>query len=251
MRHILLPCTLTERLLAYIALLAIILEMVLGHSSESRLHVNSEQALAAIEAGGIVAGMRGAFPPDVALQVSETLLGEGIAVFELMMNSQEPLAALQALKTAYGDEACVGMGTVLDVDAAHAALDAGADFVVSPAFQADVVAAVQARGVLMGPGVATPSEAVAAWGMGVDLLKLFPIGALGVDYFRAIFGPLRHMRFMCNGAMDDYKAREFIAAGAVACGMGAWLVGDGAWSRSRLRSRARILVNAVASARGG
>ena len=59
------------------------------------------------------------------------------------------------------------------------------------------------------------------------------------------------MTFMCNGAMDDQNAREFIQAGAVACGMGGWLVGDGTWSKSRLRSRARILVNAVRSAKGG
>ncbi len=212
--------------------------------------MNSDKALSVIQGRGIVAGMRGAFPPDVALQVSDTLMSEGICVFELLMNSQEPIAAMQALKAEYGDEACVGMGTALDVETAHAALDAGADFIVSPAFQPDVVAVAQARDVLVGPGVATPSEAVAAWSMGVKLLKLFPIGALGIDYFRALYGPLRHMTFMCNGAMDAANAREFIAAGAVACGMGAWLVGDGTWSKSRLRSRARILVNAVASARG-
>ena len=137
-----------------------------------------------------------------------------------------------------GDEACVGMGTVLDVDSANAVLDAGADFIVSPAFQPDVVRAVMERGVLMGPGVATSSEAVAAWDMGVKLIKLFPIGALGIDYFKAMFGPLKHMTFMCNGAMNDQNARAFIQAGAVACGMGGWLVGDGAWSASRLRSRA-------------
>ena len=217
---------------------------------ESEGLMNSQTAFQMIRAGGIVAGMRGEFPPEVALKVSETLMIEGICVFELMMNSVEPIAAMRAVKAEYGDEACVGMGTALDVSAARAALDAGADFVVSPAFQADVVAAVMARDILMAPGVATPSEAVAAWDMGVKLLKLFPIGALGIDYFKAMFGPLRHMNFMCNGAMDDQNAREFLRAGAVACGMGGWLVGDGGWSRSRLRSRARILVNAAQAARG-
>jgi len=210
--------------------------------------MDCDYALNTIKSGGIVAGMRGAFPPDVALQVSEVLMNEGITVFEMMMNSEEPIAAMAALKAEYGDEATVGMGTVLDVESASRALDAGADFVVSPAFQPDVVRAVMARGVLMGPGVATPSEAVAAWGMGVPLIKLFPIGALGIDYFTAIFGPLKHMTFMCNGAMNDQNARDMIRAGAVACGMGAWLVGDGTWSKSQLRSRARILVNAVQSA---
>ena len=213
--------------------------------------MDSETALRWIKTDGIVAGMRGAFPPDVALRVSEVLMNEGIRCFELLMNSEAPIAAMRALKAEYGDAACVGMGTVLDVDSAEAVMDAGADFVVSPAFQPDVVTAVMARDVLMGPGVATASEAVAAWDMGAPLLKIFPIGALGIEYFRAIFAPLSHMTFMCNGAMDDQNAREFLLAGAVACGMGGWLVGDGAWSKSRLRSRARILVNAVASARGG
>lgn len=213
--------------------------------------MDSNNALRTISSSGIVAGMRGDFPPDVALRVSEVLMHEGISVFEMMMNSTEPIAAMQAVKAEYGDAACVGMGTVLDVEAAMAVLDAGADFVVSPAYQPEVVTAVMDRGILMGPGVATPSEAVAAWDMGVKLLKLFPIGALGIDYFTAIFGPLKHMTFMCNGAINDQNAREFLQAGAVACGMGGWLVGDGAWSKSKLRSRARIMVNAVRSARGG
>lgn len=213
--------------------------------------MDSKDALKAIEGGGIVAGMRGAFPPAVALQTAETLMNEGISNFEMLMNSEQPIEAMQALKGEFGEDACVGMGTVLDVDSAKRVLDAGADFVVSPAFQPDVVEAVMARGVLMGPGAATPSEAVAAWGMGVPLVKLFPIGALGIEYFQAVFGPLNHIRFMCNGAINDQNAREFMRAGAVACGMGPWLVGDGTWAKSRLRSRARILVNAVESGRGG
>ena len=103
---------------------------------------------------------------------------------------------------------------------------------------------------LVAPGVATPSEAVAAWEMGVKLLKIFPIGALGIDYFKAMFGPLDHMKFMCNGGMDADNAREFIQAGAIAVGMAGWLSGDGTWPESRLRSRARVLVNAVVSGQG-
>jgi len=212
--------------------------------------MDSSTALEYVKESGIVAGMRGAFPPDVALHVASVMMGEGINCFEFLMNSDEPIEAMQAVKAEYGDEACVGMGTVLDVATAEKVMDAGADFVVSPAFQPDVVKAVLARDILVAPGVATPSEAVHAWEMGVKLLKLFPIGALGIDYFKAMFGPFNHMTFMCNGAMTDENARAFIQAGAVACGMGGWLVGDGTWNDSKLRSRARILVNAVDSALG-
>ncbi|QPC81953.1 bifunctional 4-hydroxy-2-oxoglutarate aldolase/2-dehydro-3-deoxy-phosphogluconate aldolase [Phototrophicus methaneseepsis] len=212
--------------------------------------MRAEQAYNLIEDTVIVAGMRGAFPPHVALPLVETLLEIGIRVFEFTYNSEQPIEAMQAVKETFGDSVCAGMGTVLAVEDAVRVMDAGADFIVSPAFQREIVQAVMARDILMAPGVATPSEAVAAWGMGVKLLKLFPIGALGIDYFKAMFGPLNHMRFMCNGAINDSNASEFIQAGAVAVGMAGWLTGDGTWPASRLRSRGQILKNAVAVARG-
>lgn len=198
----------------------------------------------------IIAGMRGAFPPEVAVPLCTTLFDEGIRVFEITMNSEKPIEAMRAVKEALGDGACVGMGTVLDVDTARKVIREGADFVVSPAFQSDVVTYVAGHDCLMIPGVITPSEAVAAWEMGVKMLKLFPIGSLGVDYFKALFGPLDHMKFTCNGSMNADNAREFIQAGAVAAGMSGWLTGDGTWTDSKLRSRARVLINAVATARG-
>lgn len=213
--------------------------------------MSPEAALKQIEATTIVAGMRGNFPPSVAVQIAKTLFEEGISVFELMMNSVEPLEAMRAIKQALGDAVCVGMGTMLDVAQVQPVIDAGADFVVSPAFQPEIVRAVQAQNVLMAPGVITPSEAVQAWALGVPLLKLFPIGALGEEYFRAMFGPLNHMKFMCNGAIDDQNSAALIKAGAVAVGIGGWLVGDGSWTESRLRSRARVLRNAITVARGG
>lgn len=200
--------------------------------------------------GALVAGMRGAFPPETALRVTSVLMEEGVNVFEFMMNSEQPLEAMQAVKREYGDDACVGMGTVLDTDTAQRVLDAGADFIVSPAFQPEVVKVVMTADVLMAPGVATPSEAVAAWDMGVKLLKLFPIGALGVPYFKAMFGPLNHMRFMCNGAINAENTRQFIEAGAVACGIGSWLVGDGTLPEESLRVRAKQIKAAINAARG-
>jgi 2-dehydro-3-deoxyphosphogluconate aldolase/(4S)-4-hydroxy-2-oxoglutarate aldolase len=200
--------------------------------------------------GVVIAGMRGAFHPETALKVCETMVEEEINAFEFTMNSQQPIEAMQAVKARFGDAACVGMGTVLDVETAKKVIDAGADFIVSPAFQPEVVEFVLSQGVFIAPGVITPSEAVAAWNMGVKMLKLFPIGSLGLDYFKALFGPLDHMKFMCNGGMNDGNAGDLIKAGAVAVGMASWLTGDGSWTDSRLRSRARVLVNAVAVARG-
>lgn len=193
----------------------------------------------------VIAGMRGDFPPEVALRVTAVMMEHGITAFEFTLNSTQPLEAMQAVKQEYGDNACVGMGTVLDVDAAKRVLDSGADFVVSPAFQPHVVQVVQDAGILMAPGVVTPSEAVAAWEMGVPILKIFPIGSLGLDYFKAIYGPLNHIKFMCNGGMNAQNAVDFLKAGAVACGMAGWLTGDGHTAEDSLRSRAAQMREAV------
>lgn len=198
---------------------------------------------------GMIAGFRGAFPPDAAVHVTDILMDEGINVFELTMNSERPLEAMQAVKAAYGDDAYVGMGTVLDVNAAQQVMDAGADFVVSPAFDIEVVRYVQHAGVMMIPGVLTPTEAVQAWATGVPLLKVFPIGAAGVPFFKAMFGPLGHMNFMCNGAMHDENAGEFIKAGAIAAGMSGWLTGDGSTPAETIRARAQSLKAAIAAGR--
>lgn len=203
--------------------------------------MDSQTAYEYIVKSRFMAGMRGAFTPDVALKTCQTLAEEGINVFEFTMNSQEPIAAMRAVKQAFGPDACVGMGTVLDIETAKRVLDAGADFIVSPAFQPDIVELVVSADILCGPGVITPTEAVLAWQMGVKLVKIFPIGSLGLDYFKAIRGPLDHIHFMCNGGMNDINARQFLEAGAVACGMANWLTGDGTWPTERIQARARIL----------
>jgi 2-dehydro-3-deoxyphosphogluconate aldolase/(4S)-4-hydroxy-2-oxoglutarate aldolase len=193
----------------------------------------------------VIAVTRGNFPPAVVLPLAEVLLSEGIHTLELTFNSVQPLESLQALKREFGDKLAVGMGTVLREDDARASLDAGADFIVSPAFQPNIVRLVQDAGKPMIPGVMTPSEAVQAWEMGLELLKLFPIGALGIEFYKAFFAPLDHMKFMCNGAMNERNTTEFLRAGAVAVGMGNWLTGDGTWSQDRIRERARLLNAAI------
>lgn len=203
-----------------------------------------------IAADGIVAGMRGNFPPSVALNVVEILMDEGIRIFEFTMNSTQPIEAMQAVKKQFGDKVCAGMGTVLNVEDAKQVLGAGGNFVVSPSFQPEVVEAVMKPDIFIAPGVMTPTECVNAWSMGVKMLKIFPIGVLGIDYFKAVVGPLNHIKFMCNGGMTADNAGEFIRAGAVAAGMAGWLTGDGSWTESKLRSRARLLKNAIGVARG-
>jgi 2-dehydro-3-deoxyphosphogluconate aldolase/(4S)-4-hydroxy-2-oxoglutarate aldolase len=215
------------------------------------MQMNPETAYSMIEKSGVMAGMRGAFVPDVALSVANVLMECDINIFELTMNSDQPLEAMQAIKREFGADACVGMGTVLDLDTAKRALDAGADFVVAPSFNRDVVLHVQASGVLAIPGVMTPTECVDAWALGAKLLKLFPAGSLGLDYFKALRGPLAHMKFLCNGGINDVTTRDFIKAGAVGCGAAAWLTGEGSMALETIRQRGQMLRAVVTEVRTG
>jgi 2-dehydro-3-deoxyphosphogluconate aldolase/(4S)-4-hydroxy-2-oxoglutarate aldolase len=211
--------------------------------------MNPQTAYEMIAEDGLVAGMRGHFPPDVALEVCRVMLEEGIRGFEFTTNSTQAIEAMQAAKREFGDSAVVGMGTVLNTELARRVLDAGADMIIAPSFSRAVVQMTHDAGVLMVPGVITPTECVDAWEMGCKLLKIFPIGSLGLDYFKSIRGPLDHYKFMCNGGMKDTNVSDFLKAGAVACGMANWLTGDGRWPMDKIRERARTLKRVVAEAR--
>jgi 2-dehydro-3-deoxyphosphogluconate aldolase/(4S)-4-hydroxy-2-oxoglutarate aldolase len=211
--------------------------------------MQAEVAFDHIQQCGIMAGMRGNFPPENALPVCEALLAAGIRVFEFTYNSIQPVEAMVAVKAEFGDAVCVGMGTVLSTTVARRVIDEGADFVVSPAFQPDVVQTVLDAGLLVAPGVFTPSEIVAAWNMDVKLVKLYPIGTVGIDHFKQLRGPLDQVNFLCNGGMNHTNVGDFIKAGAIACGLGSWLTGDGTASLDTIRKRARLLRDIVDAAR--
>lgn len=214
--------------------------------------MNAQTAYDRIVQGGLMAGMRGHFPPDLALEYVRVLLDAGqIDVLEFTMNSEQAIEAMQAAKREFGDAVVSGMGTVLDAETAKRVLDAGADFIVAPSFNREVVALAQSADVMIAPGVITPTECVDAWAMGVKLLKIFPIGSLGLDYFKSVRGPLSHMKFMCNGGMTDQNVGDFLKAGAVACGMAAWLTGDGSMPLERVAQRARALRAIVTSVQTG
>lgn len=213
--------------------------------------MEANRAFRMLEESALMAGLRGDFPPNKAVAAAEALMSAKINVFELTMNSVQPIDAMQAIKAKYGADAVVGMGTVLTLDHAKQVIDAGADFVVAPSFSREVTEFVVKSGVLMIPGVITPTEIVDAWNAGARLLKLFPIGTLGVEYFKALQGPLGHIKYICNGGMTDENVPGFIKAGAVACGMANWLTGDGAMSPNMIRQRAETLRRLVNQARGG
>jgi 2-dehydro-3-deoxyphosphogluconate aldolase / (4S)-4-hydroxy-2-oxoglutarate aldolase len=207
-----------------------------------------QQTLDWIQKTRLMAALRGGFSPKQAIAVCEVLLANGMDIFEFTMNSKDPVATLEAVKRHFGNRALVCMGTVLSPAIADEVLDAGADFILSPGTKLDVVRAVHKRDRLICAGVFTATECISAWENEVRLLKLFPVGPVGVNYFRAIRGPLNNMNFLCDGGMHLENVGEFLAAGAFACGLVEALTGTGTEPLEEIDCRAKALKANIAKA---
>ena len=200
-------------------------------------------------AGGVVAiGRRVA--ADAAPDVAAALADGGVRAFELTLNDPEAdaLRSIEAVaRVAPGLGLEVGAGTVLSIEAAQRAIDAGATFLVSPHFDPALVAWAAARVIPAFPGCATPTEVFAAWQAGAAAVKLFPASVLGPAFIRELRGPFPDIPVIPTGGVTVETVPSFIAAGAVAVGMGGWLLGDGV--AGGIRERSVAVVAAVAAAR--
>jgi 2-dehydro-3-deoxyphosphogluconate aldolase/(4S)-4-hydroxy-2-oxoglutarate aldolase len=206
---------------------------------------------AAITAGGVVAIGRHLAAKE-APAVAAALADGGVHAFELTLNEPEAdalrsIEAVARVAAALGLE--IGAGTVLSIEAAQRAIDIGATFLVMPHLDMELVAWAASRGVPAIPGCATPTEAFAAWRAGAAAIKLFPASAAGPGFVRELHGPFPEIPVIPTGGVTLASAQLFIAAGAVAVGMGGWLIGDGA--PIGIRDRAGLVAAAVAAARSG
>lgn len=203
-----------------------------------------------ISVQGVVAIGRRLSPPD-ALSVAAALVDGGVGAFELTLNEPEgdALASIEAVARLAADLALdLGAGTVLTVEAARRAIDAGATFLVMPHLDVELVAWAARRDIPSFPGCATPTEALAGWRAGASAIKLFPASVAGPAFIRELHGPFPEIPLVPTGGVTLETAPTFIAAGAVAVGMGGWLIGDA--SPDGVRRRADRIVAAVAGARG-
>ncbi len=180
---------------------------------------------------------------DQVCVVADALLAAGVSALEVTLNSPGALETIGVLGERFGAELVVGAGTVCTVEEVGRSVEAGARFVVCPNVDVGVIAEARRCGVPSLPGALTASEALSAWHAGASAVKLFPAELLGPGYLRALRGPLDQIDFVPTGGVTDANAGEWLAAGAVALGVGSWLVGDS--STLTVAERARSLLAAV------
>src|SRR5471030_2510556 len=179
------------------------------------------QTLTKILEHKIVAIIRGANPADV-LKIAEALYAGGIRILEITMNSQAPLEAIMEVADKLGDKMVIGAGTVLDTESAKAAIEAGAQFILSPIVDIDVIKTAKSYGAVVIPGAHTPTEIVYAFKNGGDIIKVFP--AMSPGYIKDILGPLPHIPLLPTGGVSLENIKQYKQAGAVGFGIGSSLV---------------------------
>ncbi len=196
---------------------------------------------------GIVAVVRSRDSQQL-VEVCQALADGGVTVVEITMSVPDALEVVRQVRQVLGDRILLGAGTILDCETARAALLAGAEYLVAPTVNLEVIRLCQRYDKLVMPGAMTPTEILAAWEAGADIVKVFPAEVVGPAFFRAMRGPLPQIRLMPTGGVDLNTAAEFLKAGACCLGVGSQLVDPKAIAErnfDRIRDLARQYVAIV------
>jgi len=214
--------------------------------------MNKEAVLSFIRTTGIVPIVR---TPDAASAVRavEAIYAGGIRAAEITMTVAGAVKALEAVADRFGGKIVLGAGTVLDPETARICMLAGAEFFVTPALNLKTIEMAKRYSKVICPGALTPTEVLAAWEAGADVVKVFPCGNVGgPKYIKALKAPFPHIEMIPTGGVNLETAGEFLKAGACAVAVGAELVDGKTIAEGRyeiFEQRARQYLEVIAKAR--
>ena len=213
--------------------------------------MNKQEVRSRIEEIGIIPSIRVSTTED-ALFAAEAVARGGIPIVEVTLTVPEAIKVI-AHVVEHAPEMIVGAGSVHDVETARRCLDAGAKFLSSDGLDPDTVKFAVQQNVVMIPGTLTPTGVIGAWKLGPDFVKVVPCGHVGGDsYIRDLKAMFPHIPLVAAGGVNQRTAFNFIAAGAIALGIGAELIPREAIRRrqpDRIAELARRFIYAVSSAR--
>lgn len=172
---------------------------------------------------GVIAVVR-ALRRDQVLPLSKALIAGGVTAIEITLSTPEACAAIRDARDEIDDQALIGVGTILKPYDCQQALDAGAQFVVTPICRTELIALAHHANKPVMIGAYTPTEAQLAHEVGADFVKIFPADGLGPNYIKALRAPLPHLRIVPTGGVDQNNIAEFFKAGCPAVGVGSSLI---------------------------
>jgi 2-dehydro-3-deoxyphosphogluconate aldolase/(4S)-4-hydroxy-2-oxoglutarate aldolase len=211
------------------------------------------QIVQQIEDSGLVAIIR-ADSPDMLVDVCQSLRDGGVTVSEITMTTPGALDAIKHASEKLGEGNLIGVGSVLDPETARLAILAGAQFVVCPTTNYDVIEMAHRYGKPIIPGGLTPTEIMNAFQAGADVIKVFPANHFGPKYFKDLLAPMPQLKLTPTGGVNLDTIKDWIDAGAAALGVGSALVKKDlikAKDFKGLTALAKQFTDAVKAARGG
>lgn len=192
---------------------------------------------------------------EAALAIAEAVAAGGVTVLEVTLTVPGAVEVIRKLAASAGDRLLVGAGTVLDPETAQACIQAGAQFIVSPALHIPTIEFCRREGIAVMPGALTPTEVLTAWQAGADVVKVFPCSAAGgASYLKALKAPFPQIALLPTGGVSLATAADFLKAGAFAIGVGSDLVDNDAIRRGQpeiITENARKYVEIVRKTRAG
>ncbi|WP_372479678.1 bifunctional 4-hydroxy-2-oxoglutarate aldolase/2-dehydro-3-deoxy-phosphogluconate aldolase [Halomicrobium sp. HM KBTZ05] len=213
---------------------------------------NKQAVVDSIVDSGVTAVMRD-IPEDDIVDVAEAIHAGGVTALELTADAKRCSEMIAKVDRALeGTDAVIGAGTVMDAAAARNVIEAGAEFVLAPNLNEEVIEVCNRESVVAIPGVMTPTEADAAMAAGADILKMFPAKTVGPSHIGALQGPLGDVPIMPTGGVSADNVADYFDAGAVAVGAGSALVNYEAIEAGDMdgvREQAAEFVQAVEDAR--
>lgn len=213
--------------------------------------MSRDTTLSRIITSGVVAVLR-APTGEMLADVAAALLAGGVEAVEVTFTVPGAHRVIEHVADRLGDKILLGAGTVLDPETARAALLAGAEYIVTPTVNVNVIELCRRYDKAVLPGALTPTEVLTAWEAGADIVKIFPSELTGPGYLKALRGPLPQVRVMPTGGVNLQTAADFLRAGACALGIGGSLVEPKAVANrdlARIESLARQYVEIVKKTR--
>ncbi len=209
------------------------------------------EKLQIIQTSGVVAIMRAKSSAQL-ISAADAIKAGGVNVIEVTMTTPGALSVIEEAKQTYGDDVLFGAGSVYDPETCRAAILAGADFIVAPTLNVDVIKLCNRYSIPVMPGAQTPTEILTAWEAGADMVKLFPASFGGPDLVKAILAPLPQVKLVPVGGVDLNTAADFVKKGAAALGVGSSLVDQkllDSGDMAELTRRAKAFIAEVEKAR--
>jgi 2-dehydro-3-deoxyphosphogluconate aldolase/(4S)-4-hydroxy-2-oxoglutarate aldolase len=214
--------------------------------------MTKKEILAFITEVGIVPVVRTS-SAESAIQAVEAIYNGGVRAAEITMTVPGAVRALEQVAARFGDKIVLGAGTVLDPETARICMLAGAEFFVTPSLRISTIEMARRYSKVVCPGALTPTEVLAAWEAGADIVKIFPCGNVGgPKYIKALKAPFPHIEMIPTGGVNLETAGEFLKAGACAVAVGGELVDAKTIAEGKyeiFEQRARQFLEVIARAR--